>query len=96
LKNKPFIINKFKEFQGRFWLITGYNSKNLWLHLLERFGREVYVSWFEPLNICLEGGISVFKANNEFVKVKVEEKCGQALKRACGGFGLSSEIVVDV
>ena len=68
--------------------------KNLRLRLLERFGREVYVSWFEPLKICLEGGIAVFKANNEFVKAKIEEKCGQALKRACGSLGLISEIVV--
>ena len=70
--------------------------KNLRLCLLERFGREVYVSWFESLKICLEGGIAVFKASNEFVKAKVEEKCGQALKRTCGRLGLSSEIVVDV
>ena len=70
--------------------------KNLRLRLLERFGREVYVSWFEPLKICLEGGIAVFKANNEFVKAKVEEKCGQSLKRTCDGLGLSSEIVVGV
>lgn len=67
-------------------------EKNLRLRLLEQFGREAYVSWIDPLKIRLKGDSAVFKASNEFVKAKVEEKYGRALKQVCEGLGLTFEM----
>lgn len=70
--------------------------KKLRRRCADTLGVEGYNSWMREMKIVLEGGVSVFKATNEFAKAKVEEKYGRVLEQLCDGLGLQFEMKVGV